>query len=89
MFVVLLWPLMVVAAILSREGLTARSKYLLYVAITIFVIEPFLPGSKLHRLLEIGGLDFLATSLLAAGLLIACVDASGRPLEPSAEPQKV
>jgi hypothetical protein len=87
-FVVLLWPLMVVAAVLSREGLTARSKYLLYVAATIFVIEPFLPGSKLHRLLEIGGLDFLATSLLAVGLLIACLDASGRPLESSAEPQK-
>lgn len=82
-FVVLLWPLMFVAAMLSSDNFTARSKYLLYIAVTIFATESFLPGSKLHRLLEVGGLDFLATSLLVAGLLVASLNA------PSSEVQGI
>ena len=74
-FVVLLWPAMVVAALLlPRNAFSARSKYFLYTAITIFALEPFVPGSRTQRFFQVAGLDFWATCLLSAGLLLAWLD---------------
>jgi hypothetical protein len=73
-FLVLLWPGMVVGALLSRNAFSAKSRVFLYSAITIFVLTPFVPGSHAQRFLQTAGSDFLATCLLSAGLLTACLN---------------
>jgi hypothetical protein len=42
---------------------------LLYAAITLTLVQPLIYGSAAQRLLQVLGLDFLATALLAAFLI--------------------
>jgi hypothetical protein len=74
-FVVLLWPAMVAAALLAREGIPSPwSKALIYAAATIEAIEALTPGARMQRLFQILGVDFWATCILAAGLLTAWLE---------------
>ena len=73
-FVDLLWPMLVVAAMLSRNVFSNRSKFFLYGAAAILVLEPFVPGGHAQRFLQIAGSDFLAACLLVTGLTIACLE---------------
>jgi glycosyl transferase family 87 len=73
-FVDLLWPMLVVTAMLSRKVFSNRSKFFLYGAVAILVLEPFVPGGHAQRFLQIAGSDFLAACFLATGLTIACLE---------------
>src|SRR4029077_10596209 len=71
-FVVLLWPAMVAGALLARPGFpSARAKLLICAAVAIEGIEPLVPGAKMQRLFQVLGVDFWATCILTAGLLLA------------------
>lgn len=71
-FVVLLWPAMVAAALLTRRGIpSAWSKGLICGAAVIEAIEALTPGARMQRLYQILGVDFWVTCILAAGLLKA------------------
>ena len=74
-FVVLLWPAMVAAALVAREGIPSPlSRALIYAAAAIEAIEALTPGARMQRLFQILGVDFWATCILAAGLLKAWID---------------
>jgi hypothetical protein len=74
-FVVLLWPAMVAGALVARKGFpSATSRGLLYAAVAIEAIEPLIPGAKMQRLFQVIGVDFWATCLLSAGLLMAWME---------------
>ena len=74
-FVVLLWPAMVAGALLARPGFpSARSRILIWTAIAIEGVEPLFPGARVQRLFQVLGVDFWATCILAAGLLIAWME---------------
>jgi hypothetical protein len=62
--VVLLWPAMV-AGRMTKEG---KARMLLYAAAAIAVIQPLINGAAAQRLMQVLGVDFLATALLAAFL---------------------
>jgi hypothetical protein len=62
--VVLLWPAMV-AGRMTKEG---KARMLLYAAAGIAVIQPLINGAAAQRLMQVLGVDFLATALLAAFL---------------------
>jgi len=71
-FVVLLWPAMVAGALLARPGFpSARAKLLICAAVAIEGIEPLVPGAEMQRLFQVLGVDFWATCILTAGLLLA------------------
>lgn len=71
-FVVLLWPAMVAAALLTRKGIPSSwSRAFIYAAATVETIEALTPGARMQRLYQILGLDFWATCLLASGLVVA------------------
>lgn len=63
--VVLLWPAMVAGRLVEKS----RVGGLLYAAITLTLVQPLIYGSAAQRLLQVLGLDFLATALLAAFLI--------------------
>ena len=65
--VVLLWPAIVAGRL--AEGNRARG--LLYAAIGLTLIQPLMYGAAAQRLLQVLGLDFLATALLAAFLVVS------------------
>jgi glycosyl transferase family 87 len=74
-FVVLLWPAMVSGALLARRRfLSKRSKVLIWTAVAIEGIEPLIPGATVQRIFQVLGVDFWATCILSAGLLIAWMD---------------
>jgi hypothetical protein len=66
---ILLWPA------ITASGLTkdSRIRLLLYSAAVVALIQPMAPGAASQRLLQVLGADFLAASLLTAGMLIGCV----------------
>jgi hypothetical protein len=69
--VVLLWPAMVAARVTD----TGKARGLLYAAVAIAFVQPLINGSAAQRLMQVLGVDFLATALLAA-FLIASILAS-------------
>ena len=74
-FVVLLWPAMVAGALLARRGFPSpRSKMLICAAVAMEGVEPLVPGAKMQRLFQVLGVDFWATCILTAGLLMAWME---------------
>ena len=69
--VVLLWP-----AIVAGRLAKGRARGLLYAAIAVAIVQPLINGSAAQRLLQVLGLDFLATGLLAAFLIAAIFSSS-------------
>jgi len=65
--VVLLWP----AIVAGRLADNSRGRGLLYAAIALTLVQPLINGSAAQRLLQVLGLDFLATALLAAFLIVS------------------
>ena len=63
--VVLLWPALVAGRLAGNNP----ARGLLYAAIALTLVQPLINGSAAQRLLQVLGLDFLATALLAAFLL--------------------
>ncbi|PYU28285.1 MAG: hypothetical protein DMG32_03160 [Acidobacteria bacterium] len=74
-FVVLLWPAMVAGVLLAWPGFPSpRSKLLICAAVAVEAVEPLIPGAKAQRLFQVLGVDFWATCILTAGLLIAWME---------------
>ena len=74
-FVVLVWPAMVAGALVARRRFpSARSKTLIYAAVVIETIEALFSGAKMQRLFQVIGVDFWATCILTAGLLLAWME---------------
>ena len=70
--VVLLWPAMVAARVPGKS----KARGLLYVAIALAFIQPFINGAAAQRLEQVLGFDFLATALLAAFLVASVFERS-------------
>jgi hypothetical protein len=73
-FVVVLWPAMVAGALLRPGFPSAWPRALIYLAVAIEGIQPVIPGATMQRLFQVLGVDFWATCLLTAGLLIAWME---------------
>jgi hypothetical protein len=72
--VILFWPIAVaVAALRDDEDLPAWTRVFLYVAMSLMVLKPLTPDRNAQRFLQVLGVDFVATSLLAAGLIGRCL----------------
>jgi hypothetical protein len=68
--VVLLWPAMLVGALLARREILGKwPVVLLYAAVLIEGVDPLIPGGQSQRLFQAVGVDFWATCFLTAGLL--------------------
>ena len=65
--VVLLWP----AIVAGRLAVSNPARSLLYAAIGLTLVQPLINGAAAQRLLQVLGLDFLATALLAAFLIVS------------------
>src|SRR5688572_6259672 len=65
--VVLLWPAMVAGRLAEKR----RGQLMLYVAAAASFVQPLVNGAAAQRLLQVLGLDFLVTALLAAYLVMA------------------
>jgi hypothetical protein len=65
--VVLLWPAMVA----GRLALKSRASGILWVAAAVSFVQPLVYGRGAQRLLQVLGLDFLVTALLAAFLVVS------------------
>ena len=63
---VLLWPAIVSAGLLKD----ARRRILIYSATVLVLIQPVAPGASAQRFLQVAGLDFVATLMLTAALVI-------------------
>jgi hypothetical protein len=66
---ILLWPAITSAGVMKDS----RVRLLLYSAAVVALIQPLAPGAPAQRLLQVLGADFLAASLLTAGMLVSCV----------------
>jgi alpha-1,2-mannosyltransferase len=86
-FVVLLWPAIVAGALLARAGFPSpRSRILIWTAVAMEGAEPLIPGARIQRIFQVLGVDFWATCILTAGLLIAWTEwRRGEGAQPSAE----
>jgi hypothetical protein len=72
--VILLWPVAVaIAALRDDRDLPAWTRAALYTAMSLMVLKPLIPDRNAQRLLQVLGVDFIATSLLAAGLMGKCL----------------
>jgi hypothetical protein len=72
--VILVWPIAVAAALLRDHAeLPAWVRAAVYAAFSIMVLKPLLPDRNVQRLLQVVGMDFAATALLAASLIGKCV----------------
>lgn len=72
--VILFWPIAVaIAALRDDEDLPAWTRAALYAAMSLMVLKPLIPDRNAQRFLQVLGLDFAATSLLAAGLIGKCL----------------
>jgi hypothetical protein len=68
--VILFWPIAVaVAALHDDKDLPAWVRAVLYVALCLMVVKPLVPDRMTQRLFQVLGLDFVATCLLALGLI--------------------
>jgi glycosyl transferase family 87 len=76
--VILFWPIAVaVAALRDDADLPAWTRAALYVAMSLMVLKPLIPDRNAQRLLQVLSVDFAATSLLAAGLIVKCLGKPG------------
>jgi Glycosyltransferase family 87 len=66
--VILLWPALTSAGAMKDS----KVRLLLYCAAAVALVQPLAPGAAAQRLLQVFGADFLAASLLTAGMLV-CV----------------
>lgn len=72
--VILLWPIAVATATLRDDAdLPAWTRPALYSAMALMVLKPLVPDRNAQRLFQVLGVDFAATSLLAAGLIGTCL----------------
>jgi hypothetical protein len=72
--VILFWPIAVaVAALRDDADLPAWTRAALYAAMSLMVLKPLIPDRNAQRFLQVLGVDFVATSLLAAGLIGKCL----------------
>jgi hypothetical protein len=65
--VVLLWPAMVA----GRLAVKSRAAGIIWAAVAIAAVQPLIYGSDAQRLVQVLGLDFLLTALLAVFLLVS------------------
>jgi hypothetical protein len=69
---VLLWPALVAGVLIgNRVGTPLWVRISVYSSATLIALQPFLSGSPLQRQLQVVGLDFLATCMLAAAMVWA------------------
>jgi glycosyl transferase family 87 len=68
--VALLWPALIIPSLMKRPAI----RTLLYCATALVVIQPLAQGAGTQRLLQVLGVDFAATTILAVAFCIACVD---------------
>lgn len=72
--VILFWPIAVALAALRDDAdVPAWIRAALYTAMSLMVLKPLIPDRNEQRLLQVLGVDFVATSLLAAGLIGKCL----------------
>ena len=72
--VILFLPIAVaVAALRDDSDLPGWTRAALYTAMALMVLKPLVPDRNAQRLLQVLGVDFAATSLLAAGLIAKCL----------------
>lgn len=68
--VILLWPVAAaVAALYFDEDLPLWGRASFYLALSMIVLKPLVPTREAQRFLQVAGIDFVALSLLAAGLI--------------------
>jgi Glycosyltransferase family 87 len=66
----LFWPIAVaVAALHDHSDLPRWVRITLYVALSVMALKPLVPDRNIQRLLQVLGVDFAASCLLAAGLI--------------------
>jgi hypothetical protein len=70
--VVLLWPAMIAGRVVRKN----KARGLLYVAVAVAIIQPFINGAAAQRLEQVLGFDFLVTALLAAFLTLSILTSS-------------
>jgi hypothetical protein len=70
--VVLLWP----AIVAGRLASNGRARGLLYAVAAITAIQPLISGPASQRLMQVLGVDFLATALLAVFLVVSILSPS-------------
>jgi hypothetical protein len=68
--VVLLWPAMLIPRLTKLPAIRS----LIYCATILVLIQPLAQGAAAQRFLQVLGMDFAATALLAIAIGIACVD---------------
>jgi hypothetical protein len=68
--VVLLWPAMLIPRLTKLPVIRS----LIYCATILVLIQPLAQGAAAQRFLQVLGMDFAATALLAIAIGIACVD---------------
>ena len=72
--VILFWPIAVAIGVLRDDrDLSAWTRAALYTAMSLMVLKPLIPDRNAQRLLQVLGVDFAATSLLAAALIAKCL----------------
>jgi hypothetical protein len=72
--VILFWPIAIaVTALHNDEDLPPWARAALYVALLLMVLKPLVPDRATQRLLQVLGADFVAISLLTAGLVGKCL----------------
>jgi hypothetical protein len=72
--VILFWPIAIAVSALHNDAdLPAWARAALYLALSLMVLKPLLPDRGTQRLLQVLGADFVAISLLTAGLIGKCL----------------
>jgi hypothetical protein len=71
--VVLIWP----ALVAGRLVRIPTVRLLIFLAAVLVLVQPLAPGSAAQRLLQVIGLDFAATAVMALSLAYASVKLSG------------
>jgi len=66
---VLLWPSIVAGGLMGKP----LQRLFIYGAVILVLIQPLVPGASAQRLLQVLGMDFAATLMLAGSLVVACL----------------
>jgi hypothetical protein len=70
--VVLLWP----AIVAGRLAAKSQARGILWTAAVMSFIQPLIYGRNTQRLMQVLGVDFLLTALLAVFLLVSVYESS-------------
>jgi Glycosyltransferase family 87 len=65
----LLWPAIIAAGLWHNRP----TRMLIYIATILVLVQPLAPGASAQRLMQVFGLDFVATLLLAMAFVIVCL----------------